>query len=119
MHIKPAEGGAEMRAGLRSHRYSSITFELLESSIIMSSQDIPFAFGKRPKAYDEGEREAIDKYKVQYMQTTSPSERKALAQGKIFPDLFNVWADRGIVLDATEKNMREEVSEFTHNDIYK
>jgi hypothetical protein len=85
----------------------------------MSTQDIPFAFGKRPKAYDEGERVSIDKYKVQYMQTTSPSERKALAQGKIFPDLFNLWADRGVVMNPTDKNMREEVSDFSHYDIYR
>jgi hypothetical protein len=85
----------------------------------MSSPSPPsaFKFGKREKAYNEGERTVMDVYKAQYMQTTTPAERKELAQGFIFPALFSHWAGLGIDLNPTEKNKRVEVSILSFTNI--
>lgn len=76
----------------------------------MTSTDMPPAFGERRRTFNKAEREVIDIYKAQYMQTTTPGERKALAQGKIFPDLFSYWSEKGINLNSIEKNRRSDVS---------
>jgi hypothetical protein len=56
------------------------------------------------------EREVIDPFKQQYMNTTSPAERRALAQAHIFPNLFTYWSSIGINLNSDEMNQRKEVS---------
>lgn len=78
----------------------------------MASNDMPPAFGERRRVYNQAERAVIDIYKSQYMQTTTPGERKALAQGKIFPDLFTYWSEKGVDLNASEMNVRSDVSTF-------
>jgi hypothetical protein len=79
----------------------------------MSSTNMPTPFLERPRAYSPPERRVMDIYKAQYMQTTTPAERRALAQAKIFPDLFTYWSSIGIDLNPTEKNIREDVSTFS------
>ena len=56
------------------------------------------------------ERKVIDPFKEQYMNTTSPAERRALAQADIFPKLFTYWSSIGINLNSDEMNLRTEVS---------
>jgi hypothetical protein len=64
----------------------------------------------RPRVYNPQEREVIDKFKARYMMTTSPAERKNLAQGEIFPAVFDHWSKTGVDLTPEETNIRSEVS---------
>ena len=62
------------------------------------------------RVYNRHEREKINPFKSDYMKTTNPAERKALAQAQIFPALFNYWSSIGIDLNPEEHNKRSEVS---------
>jgi hypothetical protein len=62
------------------------------------------------RVYNRHEREKINPFKSDYMKTTNPAERKALAQAQIFPALFNYWSSIGIDLNPEEQNKRSEVS---------
>ena len=42
--------------------------------------------------YDELERKVMNPFKNDYMNCSTPAERKAFATSKIFPKLFNHWA---------------------------
>lgn len=70
---------------------------------------MPPQIGVRRKIYDIEERKCIDKFKEDYMNTTTPSERKSLAQNQIFPELFTYWSSIGVDINADEKNKRSEV----------
>ena len=71
---------------------------------------------KRPRVYNENERKAIDPFKVEYMNTTSPGQRKGIAQGKIFPALFSYWSSIGVDLNPSEMDRRSDVSRLkSHN----
>jgi hypothetical protein len=65
---------------------------------------------ERPRTYDKKEREVIDPFKERYMNTTTPAERRSLAQGHIFPELFTYWSSIGIDLNPDEMNKRTDVS---------
>jgi hypothetical protein len=67
--------------------------------------------GGRRKVYNKFERRWIDKHKDLYMNASTPAERKAVSQGKIFPDLFNYWASIGEVFSQEEENRRGDVSQ--------
>jgi hypothetical protein len=73
---------------------------------------MPPPIGKRPRVYDIEERKVIDVYKADYMKTTSPGERRSMAQGLIFPKLFTYWSENGITLTQEEIDIRTDVSGF-------
>lgn len=64
----------------------------------------------RRQAYNEGERLVIDKFKEEYMKSTTPTERKTIAQVKIFPAIFEYWSSIGVDLNPVEQDKRSEVS---------
>lgn len=63
----------------------------------------------RPRFYNEAERNVINPFKVDYMKTTTPAERKAIAQIEIFPALFTYWSSIGLVISPAEQDRRTEV----------
>lgn len=65
--------------------------------------------GGRKRVYTEEERKVIDPFKTSYMETTTPAERKSIAQVDIFPALFTYWSSIGVDLNADETNRRTEV----------
>jgi hypothetical protein len=65
---------------------------------------------ENPRAYNDLEREVMDPFKPQYMNTTTPGERKTIAQAHIFPALFNHWSSIGINLTPDEMDLRTDVS---------
>lgn len=67
-------------------------------------------FDARWRTYSPNERRQIDPFKAEYMMTTTPAQRKVLAQAHIFPALFSYWSETGINLNPEEKNKRSEVS---------
>jgi hypothetical protein len=66
--------------------------------------------GGRRRVYNEPERKVIDQYKERYMATTTPSQRKNIAKGEMFPHLFNYWSSLGLVFSQEEENRRSDVS---------
>lgn len=64
----------------------------------------------RRRVYNEEERKLIDPFKSDYMTTTTPAQRKAIAQAHIFPALFTYWSSIGVDLNPEEMNRRSEVS---------
>lgn len=58
------------------------------------------------RVYDEHERGAIDPFKKEYLDATTPSTRKTVAQLKIFPALFQYWESIGKKInDAKRKEL--------------
>jgi hypothetical protein len=82
----------------------------LKTSITLLSLNMSHPIGGRPRIYNAQERNQIDPYKDDYLKTTSPGERKALAKGKIFPTLFTYWSSIGVDLTPHEMKIREAVS---------
>jgi hypothetical protein len=66
------------------------------------------------RVYDRHERAAIDVFKDQYMDATSPVARKTIAQVHIFPALFNYWISIGKDVPADEKPLRALVCLIFH-----
>jgi hypothetical protein len=66
----------------------------------------------RPLVYNEEERKVIDPYKDAYMKSTSPAQRRTIAQVDIFPKLFTYWSKIGLVLTDEEENSRSAVSNY-------
>ena len=64
----------------------------------------------RPRSYNKNERELMDKFKEEYMKTTTPAERKMIAQVRIFPALFTYWSSIGVDLSTKEMDRRSDVS---------
>lgn len=60
--------------------------------------------------YSSEERAVIDVYKEEYLKTTSPDDRKRLAQTKILPAIFNYWSQKEI--DITDPTARTKVGTF-------
>ena len=65
---------------------------------------------KDGRVFNKQERELINPFKELYMKTTTPSERKVIAQAHIFPKLFNYWSSIGVDITPEENNKRSEVS---------
>jgi hypothetical protein len=65
--------------------------------------------GRLTRIYNAQERAAIDVFKNQYLEATSPAARKTIAQAHIFPALFNYWISVGKVIDDKEMNLRTVV----------
>jgi hypothetical protein len=65
--------------------------------------------GGRRRVYNKLEREVIDQYKERYMMTTTPSQRKNIAKGEMFPKLFNYWSSLGQVISQEDQNRRSDV----------
>lgn len=63
----------------------------------------------RLRVYNDEERAVINPFKTEYMETTTPGQRKAIAQGQIFPALFTYWSSIGVDLNPIEMNKRQEV----------
>jgi hypothetical protein len=76
---------------------------------------MPTPLGRHTRVYDEHERGIIEPFKIDYMKTTTPAERKSLAQAFIFPALFNYWASIGIELNDEEISRRSDVSNIFGN----
>jgi len=66
--------------------------------------------GVRRRVYDDEERKVMDPFKAEYMNTSSPAERKTIAQTLLFPALFTYWSRIGVDLHAEEMNKRSEVN---------
>lgn len=62
------------------------------------------------RIYNEKEREVIDCHRETYMNTSTPAQRKIIAQSKIFPELFTYWSSIGIVITPDEETRRTNVS---------
>jgi hypothetical protein len=54
----------------------------------------------------------MDKFKEEYMKTTTPAERKTIAQVHIFPALFTYWSSIGVDLSPEEMNRKSDVSKI-------
>ncbi|KAF8799628.1 hypothetical protein BYT27DRAFT_7263714 [Phlegmacium glaucopus] len=63
------------------------------------------------QTYNTQERAAIDVFKDQYLEATSPATRKTIAQLHIFPALFNYWGTIGEVIDDREMELRTVLAE--------
>jgi hypothetical protein len=69
------------------------------------------------RVYDKNERKAIDPFKTEYLSTTTPAQRKEMAQGRIFPALFSYWSSIGVDLNPNEMDRRSDVSTFKYTSI--
>lgn len=63
----------------------------------------------RRRVYNDEERKVIDPYKAEYLLTTTPAQRKTIAQALIFPALFTYWSSIGVDLNPDERNRRSDV----------
>ena len=63
----------------------------------------------RRRVYDRGERGVLDLLKDDYMNCTTPAQRKSFATSTIFVELFNYWATKGVILNSDEMDKRTEV----------
>jgi hypothetical protein len=70
------------------------------------------AYGRTTRVYNKEERAVIDQYKTQYLEATSPLQRKDIAQMQIFPSLFNYWTSIGEVVNSDEQKLRSDVCFF-------
>jgi hypothetical protein len=64
--------------------------------------------------YTREEIAILNKYKAQYMKTTTYADRDVLLRTKICVDLFNYWIDKGVHIEEEEVDGRMEVSMDTH-----
>jgi hypothetical protein len=62
------------------------------------------------RVYNKEERKVMNPFKADYLKTTTPAQRKAMAKGDIFPALFTYWSSCGVNLTTDEMDTREEVS---------
>lgn len=62
------------------------------------------------RVYDKHERAAIDVFKKDYMEASTPTARKLVCQHKVFPALFNYWESIGEVLNEDQIVVRSKVS---------
>ncbi|KAF8801933.1 hypothetical protein BYT27DRAFT_7113986 [Phlegmacium glaucopus] len=62
--------------------------------------------GQLTRIYNAQERAVIDVFKAQYLEATSPAERKMIAQVHILPALFNHWISVGQVVGDKEMKLR-------------
>lgn len=61
------------------------------------------------RVYDQYERAAIDVFKNEYLEATTPAARKMLAQLKIFPALFNYWESIGVIINEEKRKLLSKV----------
>jgi len=61
------------------------------------------------RIYTAQEHVAIDPFKAQYMEATSPAARKIIAQVHILPALFNYWVSIEQVMYQKEMQIRTGV----------
>ena len=59
--------------------------------------------------YNKQECAVIDKFKDKYLEATTSSMRKTIAQLEIFPALFNYWKGIGKVYDNKKTRMKLNV----------
>ncbi|KAF8801049.1 hypothetical protein BYT27DRAFT_7262369 [Phlegmacium glaucopus] len=62
--------------------------------------------GRLTRIYNTQEHGAINVFKNQYLEATSPAARKTIAQVHILPALFNYWISVGQVVDNREIKVR-------------
>ena len=104
----------ECLAGVWPTMYSNQ--ELLKSMVIQSTSikfiseimSPPIAVWQR--VYNVDERQKIDPFKEEYMKSTSATERKMIAQSKVFPALFTYWSSIGVNLNSVEQDKWTEAS---------
>ena len=61
------------------------------------------------RVYNKQERAVIDKFKDKYLEATTSSMRKTIAQLEIFPALFNYWKGIGKIYDNKKTRMKSNV----------
>jgi hypothetical protein len=72
---------------------------------------MPGPAGHNHRMYNAEERAVIDPFKSEYLNATTPAERKSIAQLQIFLKLFNHWHDNGEKFSEDEMKKRSGVSE--------
>ena len=65
--------------------------------------------GRLQRVYNEQEQAAINPFKTEYFNVTTPTARKTIAQAHIFPALFNYWDSIGIEIDDEEMKERSDM----------
>jgi hypothetical protein len=83
-----------------------------QSGLFTGTQTTDFSHTSQNRVYDEHERAAIDIFKKEYMEATTPTGRRVIAQLKIFPALFNYWESIGDIIDEKERKKRSKVCIF-------
>ena len=68
--------------------------------------------GTTHRVYSAKERKVIDKFKEKYMEATSPTQRKNIAQLEMFPALFNYWKAQGKIYDRQATRVKSNVCIF-------
>ncbi|KAF8811080.1 hypothetical protein BYT27DRAFT_7253210 [Phlegmacium glaucopus] len=71
---------------------------------------MPGPTGRLVRVYNTQERAAINPFKTEYLNATTPAARKTIAQVYIFPTLFNYWAGIGEAI--REDQMRARTKEL-------
>ncbi|KAF8801027.1 hypothetical protein BYT27DRAFT_7216453 [Phlegmacium glaucopus] len=64
--------------------------------------------GRLRRVYNVQERAVMDPFKSDYLNATSPSARKTIAQVHIFPALFNYWEGSGQEVDPNKIRAQTE-----------
>jgi len=82
---------------------ADIDFNLLFSSDFNLEED------DTDSVYSDEELKVINKHKEKYLNATSPSQRKSIAQLEMFPDLFNYWKENGIIYDKKDTRIKSNV----------
>jgi hypothetical protein len=71
---------------------------------------MPGPTGRLVRVYNTQERAAINPFKTEYLNATTPAARKTIAQVYIFPALFNYWAGIGEAIREDQMRARTEVT---------
>ena len=83
---------------------------LLSSDVTDNAKD-----ASKYRVYSDSDHVIIDKYKDIYMAATSSTQRKNLAQLKMFPELFNHWKSQGKVYEKDKLLLKAKVSLLSIN----
>ena len=65
--------------------------------------------GTTHRVYSAEEHKVIDKFKDKYMEASSASQRKNIAQLEMFPALFNYWKAEGKFYDRQATRVKSDV----------
>jgi hypothetical protein len=71
---------------------------------------MPAPSGRLHQVYSPQERAAINPFKHDYFEATTPAARKSIAQAHIFPALFNYWVSIGVDINQDEMKVRSQVN---------
>lgn len=57
----------------------------------LPEQQVPTDWATPQTFYSAAERAVINPFRIEYLKTTTPTERKHIATNKILPALFDFW----------------------------